>query len=108
MSRTLCIGSLLRAIVLAPPCLGEPCSPRLPTERRTPVRVSCRRPSVDEIARNGRITLESVDDLPRNQWTLWIGMRGRLASEYALGLIELSMYRNETGEHSSLLIVPRV
>ena len=39
----------------------------------------------DTRQKSGRFKSEPVDDLARNEWTIYFGIGGRLASEYTVG-----------------------
>lgn len=43
----------------------------------------------------GRFSPDSVDDLPRNHWTIWIGIGGRFAPEYAAAAFGSETYSKE-------------
>src|SRR2546425_502509 len=94
MSRTLRIGSLLRAIVLAPPFLVSDAHEVANGRGEHLYASGCRRPMAVGIARNrwtnysgisGRFAPESVDDLNRNAWTICGGIRSwKLVCSYRL------------------------
>jgi hypothetical protein len=97
MSQILRIGSLLRAMELAPPFLDEQRSPRLPTAGRTPVRVDSptlrRLDWTNYFGISGRFAPESVDDLPRNTHPLLL----RSYNKVVFKMAQLTVFVSERG-----------